>query len=471
LELPSNAAGHEPADQTTRPTARHWLRYAGGAARRRPLLAAVVFLAGVGAALATYRLSTPRYRVEARVMIQNQRFGGLGRGPGAGQGEEAPIRSIFDLIHRRENLLALLEHAGVQPAPATPPDAWGKFQDSLAAGLAGFTGGATTPEDPKDALVRRLDKALKVTSEDGTVTITTDWPDAGQAFKLVDGALQNFLEDRHVQEITMADEAVALLQPRVSTLRDQLERVLEELRRTAAEAETSRRAERPAAAPAPGEPSEDLFQLKASLDTTERAIGDVEEIRRRRATDLQSQLDAQRAVLSDLHPNIITLRQDIAALSKDSPQIALLREDARKLRQDYVTRQAMDPRRKAARPATAGYAPPRAAFAGPVEENERVRLARFQYQQMNDRLNVAMLERDAAGAAFKYRYLVSWPAELPRNPATPSALRILGLGLLGAALLSLLVVSVLEHRRGRIVQRWQIELLLGLPILAEQERH
>lgn len=467
MELPSNAADHGPADPSTRPTARHWMRYAGGAARRRPLLAAVVFLAGVGAALATYRLSTPKYRVEARILVQNQRFGGLGHGPGQ---EDAPIRSVFDLIHRRENLLALLAHAGVQPEPATSPDASGGFPASLIAALARFAGGATTPEDPKDPLVRRLDKALKVTSEDGTVTIAADWPDAGQAFKLVDGALQNFLEDRHVQEITMADEAVALLQPRVTALRDQLERVLEELRRTAAEAEASRRAERPAVAPAPGEPSEDLFQLKASLDTTERAIGDVEEIRRRRQTDLQSQLDAQRAVLSDLHPNIITLKQDIAALSKDSPQIALLREEARKLRQDYVTRQAMDPRRREARPAAAGYAH-RAAFAGPVEENERVRLARFQYQQMNDRLNVAMLERDAAGAAFKYRYVVSWPAELPRNPATPSALRILGLGLLGAVLLSLLVVSALELRRGRIVQRWQILLLLGLPILAEQDRH
>jgi hypothetical protein len=425
----------------------------------------VVFLAGVGGALATYRLSTPTYRVEARIVLQNQRFGGLGRGTGQ---EDAPIRSIFDLIHRRENLLALLAHAGVQPEPATPPDDWGRIQASL---VAAFTGGASTPEDPKDALMRRLDKALKVTSEDGTVTITADWPDAGQAFKLVDGALQNFLEDRHVQEITMADEAVALLQPRVTALRDQLERVTEELRRTAAEAENARRADRPAAAPAPGEPSEDLFQLKASLDTTERAIGDVEEIRRRRQTDLQSQLDAQRAVLSDLHPNIITLRQDIAALSKDSPQIALLREDARKLRQDYLTRQAMDPRRKAARPATAGYVAPRAAIAGPVEENERVRLARFQYQQMNDRLNVAMLERDAAGAAFKYRYVVSWPAELPRNPASPSALRIFGLGILGAVLLSLLAVSALELRRGRIVQRWQILFLLGLPILAEQDHH
>jgi len=105
-----------------------------------------------------------------------------------------------------------------------------------------------------------------------------------------------------------------------------------------------------------------------------------------------------------------------------------------------------------------------------VEENERVRQARFQHQQMIDRLNVAMLERDAAGAAFKYRYVVSWPAELPRNPSSPSALKYFVAGLLGSLLLALLVVSGLELRRGRIVQRWQIQKQLGLPILAEQGR-
>jgi len=89
---------------------------------------------------------------------------------------------------------------------------------------------------------------------------------------------------------------------------------------------------------------------------------------------------------------------------------------------------------------------------------------------MSDRLNVAMLERDAAGAAFKYRYVVSWPAELPLNPTSPSAPRYFGLGLLGSILLSLLVVTALELRRGRVNQRWQILRQLGLPILADQGR-
>jgi uncharacterized protein involved in exopolysaccharide biosynthesis len=470
VELPSNLVTPTVEGSPAAPPPRRWLRYALGAAARRPLLAGLVFLAGMLAALATYRLSAPRYRVETRIMVQNQGFGALGRGGGAQN--DAPSRSAFDLIHRRENLLALLEHAGVKPSQPVAPDGWERLSALVGGGLARLAGSVPTPEDPQDALVRRLDKALTVTTVDDTITIAADWPQAQQAFKLVDGALQNFLEDRHVQEITMADEAVSLLQPRVTALREQLDRVSDEVRRAAAEGEASRRADRPAPTPVLAEPSDELLQLKASLDTTERAIGDVEEIRRRRQTDMQSQLDAQRGVLSDLHPTIINLRQDIAALTRDSPQIALLREEARRLRQEYLTRLAIDPHRKAVRtaaPAMAG-APRGAAAFGPVEENERVRQARFQYQQMSDRLNVAMLERDAAGAAFKYRYVVSWPAELPRNPSSPSAARILGLGLLAAAALALLSVTALERRRGRLVHRWQILQELGLPILADQGR-
>ena len=466
MELPGSDAGPEVERAATGPSASHWLRYAMGATRRRAAVAVVVFLAGAGAALAFYRISRPMYRVETRIMVANQSFGALGRGT-AGP-DDAPIRSVFDLIHRRENLLALLRHAGIGPeaAGAADRDGLGKW---LGAGLARLVGGETTPEDPGDALVRRLDKALVVTAVDGTITISIDWPSAEQAFKLVDGALQNFLEDRHVQEITMADEAVSLLQPRVAAAREQLEKVSDELRRAAAEGEAARRAERPAMVQLPGEPSDDLVFLRATLDTKERAISDVEEIRRRRLTELQTQLDAQRAILSDVHPLILTLRQDIAALSKDSPQIAALREEARKIRQDFAARLNSEGHRKPTM-APATSAPYRAGPTVPVEENERVRQARFQYQQMSDRLNTAQLERDAAGAAFKYRYVVSWPAELPRNPASPSAAKILGLGLLGAILLGIGAATALELRRGRIVQRWQIVELLGLPILADQGR-
>ncbi len=462
MELPGGDASPESTHPASGPTVGSWLRYALGAARRRTVLSVAVFLAGVVAALVYYRLSTPMYRVETRILVQNQGLGSLGRGVAP---DDAPTRSVFDLVHRRENLLALLTHAGVSPDPSeSPGDGVPGF---LARSLSSLAGGASTPEDPIDALVRRLDKALTVAAVDGTLTIAVDWPHAGQAFRLVDGALQNFLEDRHVQEITMADEAVSLLQPRVAALREQVDRVSDEVRQ-AADGEALRRADRKVLIALPGEPNEDLIQLRANLESKERAIRDVEEIRRRRQTDLQSQLDAQRAVLSDAHPTIIGLRQDLAALSRDSPQIVVLRDEARKIRQDYAVRQAQNP----GRARTTQNLAPGVAYRGvttPVEDNERVRQARFQHQQMADRLNVAMLERDAAGAAFKYRYVVSWPAELPRNPTSPSAVKVFGLGFPGSLLLALFAAAALEWRRGRIVERWQLRQL-GLPILADQGR-
>jgi uncharacterized protein involved in exopolysaccharide biosynthesis len=218
-----------------------------------------------------------------------------------------------------------------------------------------------------------------------------------------------------------------------------------------------------------GDLSDELVQLKGSIDSKERAIGDVEEMRRRRQTELQTQLDTQRAIYSEIHPTIVSLRQDIAGLSKDSPQIAVLREEVRKLRQDYARKLIQDPRRTTSHPVAAAPAY-RVPASGLVEENELVRQARFQYQQMADRLNLAQLERDAAGVALKYRYVVSWPAELPVNPTSPSAPKVFGLGLVASILLALLTATALELRQGRVVARWQVLQLLGLPILSGQGR-
>lgn len=464
MELPSGDAGHLQAQPVAGPTAGNWARYALRAVRHHALVALVVLLSGTGAALAYYRLRAPMYRVETRIMAQNQGFNALGRKVGPG---DAPTRSVYDLVHRRENLVALLERAGVAPdqAPALGP--LDRFGVLLADALSAVAGGAAEPEDPLDALVRRLDKALVVTAAEETVTIAVDWPHARQAFLLVDGALQNYLEDRRVQEITMADEAISLLRPRVVELREQIDRVSDELRRTAAGQEAARRTSRASLGAQSAEPAEDLAWLKVALDAKERAIADVEEIRRRRLTELQSKLDATRTVLAEVHPDVVVLRQDVAALSRESPQVAALRDEARKLRQDYSARLALDPRRKAQPAPVAAYQGP---VAGPVEESERVREARFQYQQMADRLNVAKLERDAAGAAFKYRYTIAWPAEMPRQPSSPSAPKVFGFGILGSLLLALLAATALELRRGRIVQRWQILRQLGLPILADQGR-
>jgi hypothetical protein len=200
------------------------------------------------------------------------------------------------------------------------------------------------------------------------------------------------------------------------------------------------------------------------LEAKQRAIQDVEEFRRRRLVDLQAELDRMRGVYSEQFPGIISLRQDIAALSRESPQTAALREEERQLRNELA-------RLPGGQAAPVAHAPaprlPRAADASSVDEDERVREARAQYQSMAERLNVAQLDLDAARAAFKYRYNVIWPAQLPRKPVSPDAARTLGLGTVAALLLAIALAVALDLVSGRVVERWQLEKSLGIAILAE----
>ena len=79
----------------------------------------------------------------------------------------------------------------------------------------------------------------------------------------------------------------------------------------------------------------------------------------------------------------------------------------------------------------------------------------------------AQLELDAVRAAFKYRYNVIWPAEVPVDPVSPNRTKILGAGLLGALLMAFLAAAAPDLQSGRIVERWQVERSLDLPILGE----
>jgi uncharacterized protein involved in exopolysaccharide biosynthesis len=335
-----------------------------------------------------------------------------------------------------------------------------------------IAGAAAAFEDPGsqdpdaaalNALVLRLDRALSVMTEDGTITIQIDWPDPQQAYHLVEAALQNFLEARHVQEITALDEVISLLQGRTATLREQLEDAIEQAQRTPARSPEARAAA-PAAA-APRGQSEELTRLKSMLDAKERAIQDVEEFRRRRLADLQAQLDQMRGVYSDAFPGVINLRQEIASISRESPQVTALREEERRMRVEYQAKLAAQPR-AAAPSASSSDERPRPGNERD-EGEERIREARAAYLAMVERVHAAQLELDAARAAFKYRYNLIWPAQMPKGPVGPNPLKIIGAGTFASLLLALGFATLLELRAGRVVARWQLERKLDLPVLAE----
>ena len=457
--------GDDPVALEWKATPADMIRLALVSARRLPLLISAFFLLGVGASIVYLVMRAPMYRVETTVLTQRAQ---ALPSPIRSTVQDEPTRSAHEVIHRRENLLALIQQTNLYSSAAASRGA--ETRRPVLQRFLGLVSEAFADRDPLDALLKRLDRMLVVTTNEATstITISIDWPDPSQAYQIVETATQNFLETRHIQEITAIDEVVSMLKGRAAALRDELDRVTEEAQRQAARQETGSYPEQMPIPAAPQSGGEELVRLKAMVDSKERAIQDVEELRRRQLANLQAQLDQKRGAFTDAYPAVIALRQDIEALSRESPQIVKLREEQRKLQETYLARLAQQ-RRSA--PSSAGSRPARQVQSTTVEQNEAVRDARFQYQQVVERLNSAQLELDAARVAFKYRYSVVWPAEVPAKPVSPKPLIVLGVGIPGAVFLAILAATLLEMRRGTVLRRWQVERGLGLPVLAELKRH
>ncbi len=450
-----DGSGPRPAD---------WALLLLRSARRRKVLFVAVFVIGCAGVFGYYRTRRPVYRVEAKLLVQR---GPLPSNMRSGL-EDNPARTAWELIHRRDNLLALIQTAKLV---GTVPD--GKLDV-----LRARAGLSRDPADPLDLMVIRLDRRLLVSAEEGgTITISLDWPDPHQAYTVVEAALQNFIEARHIQEVTAIDEVLSVLHARAAKAKEQLERVTDQVRQESVDGYREYRDTTPSPRPATARaPSEELVRLKSLLEGKQRAIEDVEEYRRRRLADLHAKLDEARNTYSDAHPVVIQLRQDIEALTKESSQVSALRDDEAKLRKDYQAKVAQEgltesPSGLVAPPPPVVRSGPRPhVSSGPVAEDERVRDARFEYQQIVERVNAAQLELDAVRAAFKYRYNVIWPPQLPRDPVSPNPVKILGAGIFAALCLAFLAAALPDLRSGRIVERWQVERTLGLTVLAEIEK-
>lgn len=460
-------------ENATAPTTAEWASLVLGSLQRRAIVAAAVFLLVGAAAVAYFLLKTPIYRAEAKVLAQSAK--GM---PTAVRAtfDELPTRTAWEVVHRRENLIAIIRETKLLEDPtALPPEPFWKrwfSQDtkserpaepssSRAATPPGAGRAQDSQDDQLDRLVLALDKALLVIiDDDGTIALQLDWPDPMQAHAIVQAALQNFLEARHVQEVTAIDDVISVLEGQTAVLRERLDKVTEQARRRSAQ---------PSTVPAPPrirQPSEELVRLESSLQAKQRAVQDVEDLRRRRLADLQAQLEQSRTMLSEAHPTVIGLRRDIEGLARESSQIQTLREEERALRKAYSERLAREDF-----PSTARVQAPVMALPARPDEDPAVLDARVQYEQITARVNAAQVEREAARAAFKYRYNVVWPPQVAKDPVSPNPKKIFALGGLAAIALALLAVVGPDLASGRIFERWQVERTLGLPVLGDVRRN
>lgn len=453
---------------------------------RHKLLAAAVFIFVVVGAGVGFAVLPKTYRVESRLLIRGDALLPSVAEPGRGlaDADTAPLRSARDLITARDNLVALVQRTNLvedwsrHRAPAL------RVKDLLFLKIFGPVSEKDRVNGLVDFLRRRLvvwDDAGGKPSE-GTVTITVEWPDPQMAFRLVEAAQQGFIEARHIADMSAIAEGVAIIESHAANWRaealeaeDAVRKVRVTRRPRAADPAAPAAAPLAAVAPAHREaPDPEAERLAVLLAAKQRVIADLEDMRGRTLADLQRRLAEQKAIYTDRHPFVISLNQSIAAMSQESPQLTALRREVKDLEAELArhTRKPVDG--KADAPALTvpvrRVEPPRPnEVEDPEVEAARARLkfALEKYQHLRARADSVNLELEARRAAFKYRYAVVVPAELPKGPIRPKLMLVAPGALVAALVLAALAAVLADLRAGRLLETWQVEHALKLPVISE----
>jgi uncharacterized protein involved in exopolysaccharide biosynthesis len=434
--------------------------------------------------LALAILITPRhYTIETKFFAEkNFVLPALGNPKRAVPTEsDSPTRLASDAVMKRSNLVEIIRQTKLLDSWDEMRSPLGKIKDAVMQSIKG----PMTESDRLEAMLGMIEKRLWVKSEEeGTVLIGVDWPDPVLGFRMVQAAQQNFFEQRHAQEVSLIGESIGILESHVATSQKAIQDALTQIN---ASLPKSRAVTLPfsfgsrAPAVAAG-PSAAVVALQSELRAKETTLADITTSRNQRIVAQQTTLSELRGKYGSAHPDIAAAEENLRALNEASPQLNELRADVTALRSRLTT---MGERADGAaavaasaassfeRDALAALALSKADTAEAPEvtfARSRLKIATTDFEDFSDRLESARIEMETARAGFKYRYNLILPARIPREAKWPKIpLMIIG-GLILSLLATAFTVVMLDLGSGRVIEPWQVDRQLGLPVLAEVKR-
>ncbi|MBU8897269.1 chain-length determining protein [Corallococcus sp. M34] len=435
----------------------------------------IVAMGGLGSVAG--KLMPRKYHVETRLLTYRNLIIAALVNPGRSIPVEAdqPTRAAWEMVLSRDNLKAIIQQAKLVEYRELMRSPISHLKEKLLHKKPPVL----APEDEQDALIAQLEQGLTVMAEGGTgtVTIGVDWSDPQLAMNIVEAAQKNFLEARHDAEVSAISESVRVLEGQVAREKENIKKAISELEAAVKQAELRRKKadSDPVKARARElllQADHNLAQLKFMVQSKRRAIADVEELRARRLAELRAQLTEQRTVFSPQHPVITDLEQKIAAMQADSPQLASMRAEEQALIQEYLRMGGHD----VDSPTDQSMAPMAGALLGTPDDpqvavaTDTMRVMVSRHTEKLRRLDLAQTELEISKASFKHRYTVLTPALFPEKPTKPNTKLIAIGGVVGGVALAVFAAVALDILRRRILERWQVERILKLPVLAELER-
>jgi uncharacterized protein involved in exopolysaccharide biosynthesis len=464
------AAEPEGSDDAGPERALETLGFVLRAPRRRPGLAAGAFVIGVAATLAAAFLAPRVYTVDTKILVQrNVVIPLLGNPRRAVPADwDVPGRGTSEGIFRRDNLVAVIAETGLGARWEVGRSPALKLKDALSRSVSG----PPSAEDTARMLVGTLEKRLSVQVDDTTIKISVNWHDAETAYRLVSCVEQRFLQDRGATETAAITDTIAILDDQAARQGAAVDAAL---------AEVVKRQLPPPAAPAasparaprgPITSSAEQHEAANELAEKHRTVQAAEEAAQRRRAELRAQLADLRLTYASAHPLVLAMEEKIRQAEVVPPELSQMRQAEAAIleriksfsRENSEVHPAvfdpLDVRERARRDDDPELAAARARLSAAVQK----------YEELKDRVDSARIELQTAQAAFKYRYAIVEPPELPLKPAKPNALVLLVVGLALSFALAFAAAAGADLASGRFIEPWQVRRRLRIPLLVELER-
>jgi hypothetical protein len=321
-----------------------------------------------------------------------------------------------------------------------------------------------------------MQTSLKVWVDATTVTVRLDWSEPESARDIVDAAVKNFLEARFQSEVGVIPERLKILEAGVAQAHKDLEVAgLELVRQQKLLNPRDRINVLIPVLPQGVTPESADPALKARLENVRQQIAVLQDAKLRREAELHQDLIQKQKTLADGHPDIVALKQTIEATRADPPQLVKLRQEERDILSEMATKQkaAADARAAEPKPAvrvapapTAVDTPGAGTTKSLQDANVQFEAVTKKYTDLVGQLDAARIEMKTSEAAFKNRYRVTHPAEVPNGPKRPVGVIAILIGVMSTIAAVLAVAALADRFSGIFFEPRDVRDRLGLPVFA-----